>query len=203
MSNSGTIKRSVRSGHSTRSVRSVKPSSSDKTLIPESKTPTYEDFLKVVKECDLVAFHKLKPTSEMINKKDKYGHPPLYYAASNGHIGMVRNLIWGGADINLGYPTALFGAAENGHLEIVMFLKTNGADLNKATRGYTPLGIAIKNKRGRVVKYLEKLPGIKTRNYRYNPYKHMGPIGFGGRRRSVTRRRTTRSRSTRRRSARN
>lgn len=188
MSNSGTIKRSVRSGHSTRSVRSVKPSSSDKTLIPESKVSTYDAFLNAVKEGDLVAFHKLKPTSEMINKKDQYGRPPLYYAASNGHIGMVRNLIWGGADINLGYPTALFGAAEKGDLPIVKMLTAKRANLNKATGGYTPLGIAKKNGHTAVVDHLISRGAKKTRNTYYNPYKNMGPIGWGGgRRRSATR----------------
>jgi ankyrin repeat protein len=206
MSNSETIPNIQSSSQTTEQslnqIPNVKLSNSDKILIPESKTPTYDEFLTAVKEGDGTEIVKMKLTKEMINKKDVYGRPPLYYAARNGDIGTVRYLVKKEADINLGYPTALFGAAEKGHLHVVMFLTTRGADLNKATGGKTPLGIAKAKGHGLVATHLRSKGAVKTNDPRYNP---PGLYAFmGGRRklRGTKKRRSTRRRSTRRRSTR-
>ena len=199
MSNSGIIEQSL----------TPRPNvNSDKILIPESKTPTYAEFLEAVKEGDLTEIVKMKLTKEMINKKDVYGRPPLYYAASNGDIGTVRHLIKKEADINLGYPTALFGAAEKGHLHVVMFLTTRGADLNKATGGKTPLGIAKVKGHREIFDHLTSKGAVKTNNTRYNP-NPSGLYAFMGGRRTLrgtkkrrSTRRTRRTRRTHRRSTR-
>ena len=81
-----------------------------------------------------------------VNKANKYGDTPLFWAASGGHTECVKQLIEAKADVNKaanwGY-TPLYCAAVVGHKECVKLLIAAGADVNKANRwGQTPLSVA-------------------------------------------------------------
>ena len=57
---------------------------------------------------------------------------PMIYAASQGHVKIVRYLVASGADVNLTTKkgwTAIMSAAFNGHSQIVKFLVQSEADL--------------------------------------------------------------------------
>lgn len=72
--------------------------------------------------------------------------PPLWYAAAQGHLEIVKFLISKSADINShteNRSTPLRAASFDGDLEIVKFLVENGADVNKANKyGHSPLHLA-------------------------------------------------------------
>ena len=67
-----------------------------------------------------------------VNVKDVNGSTPLHYAASNGHIEIIRLLLQNGAEVNAkddsGW-TPLHDAAYHGHVDILHLLVENGADL--------------------------------------------------------------------------
>src|SRR5690606_34115855 len=66
------------------------------------------------------------------------------YAASNGHLEVVKYLVGLGADIHANNEYALRWAAENGHLEMVKYLVGLGADIHvdneQALRGAAESG---------------------------------------------------------------
>lgn len=74
---------------------------------------------------------------------------PLYMAAQNGHIEIIRLLLDAGtkvdAKLNTDGATALYIAALNGHSEIVDLLVRAGADVNVevGVHAYTPLYVAV------------------------------------------------------------
>jgi ankyrin repeat protein len=67
-----------------------------------------------------------------VNVKSVHGATPLHYAASNGHIEIVRLLLQNGAEVNVrsinGY-TPLHSAAFYGYVDILHLLVEKGADL--------------------------------------------------------------------------
>ena len=84
---------------------------------------------------------------------DSYGglyERPLAVAASKGHVGSVRLLLDGGADVHAGDETsALAAASENGHHAVVQLLLQRGAEVNaligKRFTAHTALIEAAKN----------------------------------------------------------
>ena len=85
---------------------------------------------------------------------------PLYVAAKNGHIEVVKRLLAKNADVDkaraLDGATPLFAAAENGHTEVVKMLLAKNANVDKARTddGCTPLSMAVKNRHTDVIKLL-------------------------------------------------
>jgi len=82
----------------------------------------------------------------------------LHIAASMGNLGLVRDLVEQGADINkkdeFGH-TALYSAADGGHLDVVDYLLHKGADINSMDDiGSTILHQMALMGNLRVVKYL-------------------------------------------------
>eukprot|EP00808_Paulinella_micropora_P029330 g56047.t1 len=88
------------------------------------------------------------------------GASPLYFAAANGHLAVVRFLVWdGGADVNKTTArgrTPLYAAAGNGHLQVVKWLvEWGGADVDRTTRrGRTALLCAMARGQEGVVRWL-------------------------------------------------
>jgi uncharacterized protein len=75
------------------------------------------------------------------------GITPLLYAARQGCLGCVKNLLAGGADVNLPDPdgiTPLLIATENFHFDVAVYLLAHGANANQWDWwGRTPLYAAV------------------------------------------------------------
>lgn len=88
---------------------------------------------------------------------------PLFVAASEGRVDIVRALIEaGGEKVNQATQqkklTPLHFAVLGGHLEMVKFLVAAGADMDKASKdGSTPLGIATTQGKGEIVEFLNQV----------------------------------------------
>lgn len=91
------------------------------------------------------------------------GHPvegatPLWTASTLGHLGIVKELVSRGADIEhttQSQSTPLRGAAFDGHLEVVKFLISRGANIDKPNQvGQSPLTIAAAMQKVDTVKFL-------------------------------------------------
>jgi len=83
-----------------------------------------------------------------VNQVDADGQSPLYVAAQNGRIEVVKILLKKGADVQ---KTSMFGysplmvAVKEGHIKVVQALLENKvvlADIYQTTTGYSPLFIA-------------------------------------------------------------
>jgi ankyrin repeat protein len=85
-------------------------------------------------------------TNENCTTDDEYRNTPLIYAAINGHVGVVRVLLEGGANIesaNAYQQTALHFAAYYGQLEVCRLLLERGAKVDTVEKGKeTPLHLA-------------------------------------------------------------
>ena len=87
------------------------------------------------------------------------GATPLYFAAEDGEVEVVRALVEAGANLNqvvlTDGATPLCIAAQNGEVEVVRALVEAGADINQAiTDGATPLYIAAQKGEVEVVHVL-------------------------------------------------
>jgi len=101
-------------------------------------------------------------TKEEIEKyieyKSKFGDTPLISASIKGYLGIMKLLIFHGADVNSKNEsgnTPLIWASKFGYLNIVKLLIDNNADVNSKNKdGKTPLIIAKKNERFDIVNYI-------------------------------------------------
>lgn len=95
-----------------------------------------------------------------IQKRNSDALSTITYAASNGDVDTVKNLLARGVPINQGdydNRTTLHLAASEGNIRVVEALLQEGADCNVKDRwGGTPLSDAITNKRAQVVEILHK-----------------------------------------------
>jgi hypothetical protein len=84
-----------------------------------------------------------------VNVKSVHGATPLHYAASNGHIEIVRLLLQNGAEVNVRNNrgnTPLHSAAYQGHIDILHLLVENGANLEaQSDDGWRALHCAAYN----------------------------------------------------------
>ena len=104
-----------------------------------------------------VAKNGRKEESRSRAKSMKYYNPPLYYAAENGHVQIVKYLIEKGANVNAGSmydKTALICAVRNGHEHVVKCLVESGADLTTDKRVESVIHCAAENGHENVLKYL-------------------------------------------------
>lgn len=96
---------------------------------------------------------------QFCNNKDIYGRTPLSWAAENGHVPVVEQLIATGQveidpEDKCG-KTPLTLAAKEGHTAVVQLLLDKGALLNSQTHNYkTPLSHAAKNGHLEIVQLL-------------------------------------------------
>jgi ankyrin repeat protein len=92
------------------------------------------------------------------NAPNERGVPPLAYAASGGHLGIVTMLIGAGAAVNSNPQndaTPLINAIEGGHVNIVKALLAAGARANQADRiRRTPLQVASNRNRPEIAALL-------------------------------------------------
>lgn len=84
-----------------------------------------------------------------MNIENEYGTPPIFYAACNPNIEILRFFIESGADIHehkRSETTLLhFAVANNRNIEVVKFLVAKGLDVNKPSQPFreTPLHFAV------------------------------------------------------------
>jgi len=93
-----------------------------------------------------------------VEYKSKLGDSPLHLASINGHLEIMKLLIFHGADVNSknnSGNTPLIWASKFGYLNIVKLLIDNNAHVNsKNNYGNTPLIIAKKNNHLDIVNYI-------------------------------------------------
>ena len=116
---------------------------------------------------DLAIVKKMLATnSTLVHLKinNKNNERALHWAALNGNVEIIKEMIDHGADIDAkdqGQMTPLHWAAWQGKLDAVKFLIEKGATLNAVSKyKQTPLDRAINDKHDDVVKYLESLGGL-------------------------------------------
>ena len=116
--------------------------------------------LKLLKNRDDsgVIIERINHHPDEINGYDEYGVFPLFIAAAEGRIAVVRALLDASADKdqvkNTG-ATSLLVAAQNGHLKVVQALLGAGANIDQAMHhGATPLFAAAQNGHIKVVQAL-------------------------------------------------
>ncbi len=106
---------------------------------------------------DKLKWEKAK-LEKLVNLKNGSDHAPLYLASKMGLIPLVNALIEAGASIDemngTNGETALHAAAEAGHAEIVYMLCRIANVNQKNLDGFTPLFLAIRNRRRDVVSAL-------------------------------------------------
>lgn len=94
------------------------------------------------------------------NSIDVYGQSPIYYAAREGHLDIIKLLIEKGADINMTdkfCESCIFYSAMNGHYEVTEFLIENGANINQEDKKRkTAIHFASKNNHSDIVDLLIK-----------------------------------------------
>mmetsp|Transcript_11420 Transcript_11420/g.21584 ORF Transcript_11420/g.21584 Transcript_11420/m.21584 type:complete len:228 (-) Transcript_11420:27-710(-) len=95
---------------------------------------------------------------ELIGRNDFQAFTPLYVAALEGRLDLVKLLLDAGADKDLGgFSTPLVVASQRGHLDVVHYLIQAGADTRKAAEfGFTPIHSASMGKQTPVMQYLLK-----------------------------------------------
>jgi ankyrin repeat protein len=91
---------------------------------------------------------------------DINGFTPVYVAAQQGHISVIKVLIEGGVDIDAmvgnGY-TPLFMAAKKGHMAVIKILIKFGANLNVSnTQGVTHVLVAAYKRHTDVIEFMYK-----------------------------------------------
>ena len=87
----------------------------------------------------------------------RYTRPPVFAAAGNGHITVVRFLVELGVDAdkaNKDRATPLFAAAKNGNIKVINFLLEIGAENKTHRDGATPLLVAAEGGHVKVVHFL-------------------------------------------------
>jgi len=99
----------------------------------------HKDLLSAVKNGDetqvIYALEQLiDPNVEcLMSEHDFQRFTPLYCAALQGRVDLMKLLLEAGADVSSGgFSTPLVVAAQNGNLEVVRFLVEAGADIAKA-----------------------------------------------------------------------
>ncbi|XP_076680771.1 uncharacterized protein LOC143375485 [Andrena cerasifolii] len=83
-----------------------------------------------------------------LNSRDKAGNTPIFYAAKNGDLEMVRLLLTNKANVK-DSPQVLNTAVQQNRRDIVEVLLQHGADVNASTKyGVTALHYTVLNKNG-------------------------------------------------------
>lgn len=95
---------------------------------------------------------------------------PLFIAAQQGYLEIVKLLVANGADIEYSFKggfTPLYVAAQKGHIDVVQCLHEKGANINhKCHEGSTPLYVAMQEGQLKIVDYLLTSGAIHERSHR-------------------------------------
>ena len=109
-------------------------------------------------------------------RSDNFGITPIYLAANNAHVGVVRMLVDAGANINHideNGRTPLDEASRRNHFEVVHLLLKRGAFLDTRDRwGYSPLHRACQKGNHQIAKMLLEKganPSVIERDHWWTP----------------------------------
>lgn len=117
------------------------------------------DIVRAVLNGDAATVQQYLAAGADPNTMHPTGRSLLAVASSRGHTDVVRVLVEGGADIELGWPSLgsspIMAAARKGHDEVVGVLIAAGANVNHTdSLQITPLGMAIHEGHENVVRLL-------------------------------------------------
>lgn len=106
------------------------------------------DIVRAVLNGDAATVQQYLAAGADPNTMHPTGRSLLAVASSRGHTDVVRVLVEGGADIELGWPSLgsspIMAVARKGHDEVVGVLIAAGANVNHTdSLQITPLGMAI------------------------------------------------------------
>ena len=120
----------------------------------------------VLENEDIQAWHDeaFHVSPELIDEWNGNNETPLYIAAKNGNMEMVKYLVEHGANVNRATDagvTPLHLTALCGDLNIMQYLVEHGADVNRtANNEINPLIFAVMTGEENVVRYLASLDGV-------------------------------------------
>jgi ankyrin repeat protein len=122
---------------------------------------SHHGYLKAVRNC--IADERWHPKMKLRRPSD--GATPLYLAAEQNNLPIVRALLARGVDINLGTFESfspLHAAANEGHTNVARFLIDAKADLNKTdSNKFTPIMLAAGQGHAKIVRLLAEA-GVKV-----------------------------------------
>ena len=136
--------------------------------LPRVKEQRQRYFARATVDGDLRRMRLLHFAGANINVRDN-SDMPLFLAAGEGKLEVVRYLLDEGADANAREEfgnTALAEAAYYGHLAVVKELLLRGADINAVGDGGTALDIAISRNNTAVADLLKHRGGKSAREIR-------------------------------------
>ena len=98
-----------------------------------------------------------------VNSKNEYQETPLFFAAQNGNISLVKILVEHSANVEIRTKwnietTPLHVASKQGHIEVVKYLvgKCPQCVKSKNTFGFTAASVASTFKKHEVVEFLNE-----------------------------------------------
>lgn len=143
-------------------------------LLLHRATRQSETLLQAARDGDIQTVeHVLRAALGNPNVRDSWNTTPLHYAASRGHLDIVKALVAAGAsvdDTSRGDNTALVSAAANGHLHVVAFLVSVGANANdRNADGKTAQDVAAENGHQDVVTFLRSSTSLIRLNPQEQP----------------------------------
>lgn len=118
-----------------------------------------EPVFAAVKAGDLIRLRELIQRGTSPNRQDARKFTPLFYAAENGNVAIIRYLVQDAKaridEVDTNGNTALFYSVDRGDYQTVQELLDLGANPNKANRqGTTPLMQAMREGHGPVAELL-------------------------------------------------
>jgi ankyrin repeat protein len=126
------------------------------TFLPGASRRRQQHFAEATIDGNLSRMRWLHFSGARIDAQSKLGNP-LFLAASEGKLEVVRYLLDQGAEVNARDQrggTALIEATFAGHIDVVKELLLRGADININSESGTALDVALERKDQTVASYL-------------------------------------------------
>jgi ankyrin repeat protein len=132
---------------------------------PRVREQRQQSFVQATMDGNLRRMQLLHFAGANVNARSNSGMP-LFLAAGEGRLDVVRYLLDEGADVNAREnrgSTALIEAAYSGHIDVIKELLLRGADINAIGEQGTALDIAINRKNSAAADLLRHRGGKTAR----------------------------------------